>query len=236
MALIEIKKITKTYIPDQIPIHALNKVDLKIKKGSFMAIMGPSGSGKSTLMHILGLLDPPTEGEYIFDGKNINALDKNELALFRNRTMGFVFQSFNLLSRATVRENVELPLLYSEIPKSEWKKRAEAAIESVGLTKRINNTSNQLSGGEKQRVAIARALVTDPLIIFADEPTGNLDSKTGEAIMDILAKLHKKDGKTILLVTHEKDTASYSENIINMKDGQIVSIKATPKRKRAYRK
>ncbi|MDR3558339.1 MAG: ABC transporter ATP-binding protein, partial [Candidatus Pacebacteria bacterium] len=199
-------------------------VSCDVRKGEFMAIMGPSGSGKSTLLHLLGLLDTPTSGTYHFDGKNITSYDSNELAYLRNQKLGFVFQAFNLLARTSVLENVKLPLVYSDnIPEHEWNERATKAIESVGLGNRLNHDQSELSGGERQRVAIARALVTDPDVIFADEPTGNLDSKSGKNIMSILQKLNEKEGKTIVLITHETATAEHSERIIRLMDGAIDS-------------
>lgn len=229
MALIEVKNLEMTY-PDG--TRALRGASLKVSKGEFVAIMGPSGSGKSTLLHILGFLDRPTGGEYIFSNKNINDYTLDEMAHVRNTKMGFVFQMFNLLSRTTVLENVKLPLLYSTAKELEWDSLARDAIESVGLSHRLNHEPSQLSGGEKQRVAIARALVTQPEIIFADEPTGNLDSKSGEMIMDILQQLHDK-GHTILLITHETYTAEHAERIIKIHDGEIVSDKNVDNRRRS---
>jgi putative ABC transport system ATP-binding protein len=185
--------------------------------------MGPSGSGKSTLLHMLGLLDEPTSGTYIFDGKDSKKLDEIAISKLRNNKFGFIFQAFNLLPKTTVLENVKLPLLYSDIPKSEWDKKALAAIELVGLSHRVNHESNELSGGEKQRVAIARSLINSPEIIFADEPTGNLDSKTGKIIMDFIQKLNDEKGHTILLITHENSTAEHAKRIIRIQDGEIVS-------------
>ena len=194
-----------------------------VPKGQFLAIMGPSGSGKSTLLHLLGLLDEPTSGSYIFNGKDVSKYSGNEIAYLRNREVGFVFQAFNLLSRTTVLENAKLPLMYSQIPESEWDERAKKAIESVGLGNRMEHHPSELSGGEKQRAAIARALVTDPEIIFADEPTGNLDSKSGRNVMSILQKLNEKEGRTIILITHETATAEHAERIIRLMDGAIES-------------
>ncbi len=185
--------------------------------------MGPSGSGKSTLLHLLGLLDQATSGSYRFVGKNVNSFSSDELADLRNREIGFVFQSFNLLSRTTVLENVKLPLYYSAIPEHEWDKRAREAVESVGLGNRMDHGQAELSGGERQRVAIARALVTDPEIIFADEPTGNLDSKSGKQVMSVIQHLNEEHGKTIVLITHETSTAEHAERIIRLMDGAIES-------------
>ena len=219
MTLISAKGIEKIYSDGT---EALRGIDLDIKEGEFVAIMGPSGSGKSTLLHILGFLDSSTKGEFKFSGKKQSDYSEEELAKVRNSEMGFVFQMFNLLPRASVLENVKLPLIYGNIVEPKRTKKAKEAILKVDLTYRINNLANELSGGEKQRVAIARALVNNPKIIFADEPTGNLDSETGKVIMDILGKLHKEEGKTIILITHEAQTASYAKRVIKMLDGKIV--------------
>lgn len=202
---------------------ALNKVSFDVRKGEFLAIMGPSGSGKSTLLHLLGLLDEPTSGTYHFNGKNVTTFKSNELADLRNREIGFIFQSFNLLSRTSVLENVKLPLYYSKIPEREWEKKAKEAVEAVGLGHRMYHGQAELSGGERQRVAIARALVTDPEVIFADEPTGNLDSKSGKNVMGIIQRLNQDHGKTIVLITHETTTAAHAERIIHLLDGEIDS-------------
>lgn len=220
--IIEVKNLKKAY-HDGTDTVALDKVSFDIKRGEFVAIMGPSGSGKSTLLHVLGLLDEPTSGHYLFNGKNVKKFSRDELAVIRNREIGFVFQAFNLLPRTSVIDNVILPLNYSAIAEKEWDKRTKEAIESVGLGHRALHTSAELSGGEKQRVAIARALVTDPEIIFADEPTGNLDSKSGRQVMSIIHHLNKEHGKTIVLITHESTTAEHSERIIRLKDGEIES-------------
>ena len=219
MALIEIKDLKKDYINDEVITNVLFGVNFTINEGEFVAIMGPSGSGKSTLMHILGFLDVLTSGVYKFKDKDVSNLDEDQLALIRNEEVGFVFQAFNLLPRTSVYENVKLPLVYSKGKKNE-DKLVKEAIKAVGLDHRANNLSNQLSGGEKQRVAIARALVNNPSIIFADEPTGNLDSKSGQAIMKILEDLNNI-GHTIILVTHETDTARHAKRIIKMNDGLI---------------
>lgn len=222
MALIEAKELGKVYQSDDIATRALACVSLKIEKGEFAAIMGPSGSGKSTLLHLLGFLDRHTDGEYRFDGKTIDDFLPAEIARVRNKKMGFVFQTFNLLARTNVLNNVKLPLLYSKVKESEWNERTLKAIEQVGLSHRLHHEPSQLSGGEKQRAAIARALVNDPEIIFADEPTGNLDSKSGEAVMQILERLNN-EGKTIILITHDPNTAKYAKRIIQLRDGKIES-------------
>jgi len=225
MSLISARDLEKIYKNEGIETLALMGVNFEVEDGDFAAIIGPSGSGKSTLLHILGFLDKHTKGEYRFDGKTIDDYSKTEIAHVRNKKMGFVFQAFNLLPRTTVLDNVKLPLLYSEIKESEWDKLAKDAIESVGLSYRIQFESSQLSGGEKQRVAIARALVNDPQIIFADEPTGNLDSKSGQAIIDILKKLNEEKKHTIILITHELEIAKQTKRIIKMLDGKIESDK-----------
>lgn len=225
MPLIDIKNISKIYGTDDAQTVALRDVTLSIDKGEFVAIMGPSGSGKSTLLHILGLLDRPTKGEYFFNGKDVNSYTDDELAFLRNEKLGFVFQSFNLLKRTTVFDNVKLPLYYSNIPQKEWDSLVSKAINDVNLEHRTNHESAQLSGGEKQRVAIARAIVNDPDIVFADEPTGNLDSKSGGVIMDIIQDLNQKKGRTVILITHEQYTSQYARRIIKLKDGLLVSDK-----------
>ncbi|KKU19089.1 MAG: ABC transporter, ATP-binding protein [Parcubacteria group bacterium GW2011_GWA1_47_11] len=220
MKLIEAKDLKKIYGNDGVDTVALDGISLEIDRGEFVAIMGPSGSGKSTLLHILGMLDKHTSGTYQFNGKSMDQYSEEEIAKVRNKEIGFVFQAFNLLPRTTVLENVELPLIYSDVPEEEWQDKANAAVEAVGLSSRIHHESAQLSGGEKQRVAIARALVNDPEIIFADEPTGNLDSKSGRALMEIISKLNQM-GKTIVLITHEEDIAAYAKRVIHMRDGKI---------------
>jgi len=221
MAIIEVKDLVKTYFKEDVETHSIVGMSFQIKEGEFVAIMGPSGSGKSTLLHILGFLDQPTKGEYRFDGKSVKNYSKDEIAHIRNREMGFVFQFFNLLPKMTVLENVKLPLLYSEVNESEWDKLAMKAVESVGLAHRMDHESSRLSGGEKQRVAIARALVNNPKVIFADEPTGNLDSKSGQIIMGILHRLNAEEKRTVILVTHETYTADHAERILHIRDGKI---------------
>ncbi|MFA6550089.1 MAG: ABC transporter ATP-binding protein [Candidatus Gracilibacteria bacterium] len=214
---------TKIYGEEEAKTIALDGVTFDIKKGEFVAIMGASGSGKSTLLHVLGFLDKHTGGEYYFEGKKIESYTEDDLAKLRNNKMGFVFQAFNLLPRTTVLENVKLPLLYSDIQESKWEALAMEAIDSVGLMHRLNHEPSQLSGGEKQRVAIARALILNPSVIFADEPTGNLDSKSGQIVMQTLQHLHEEHGNTIILITHETYTAEHATRIIKLHDGKIVS-------------
>jgi len=219
--LIETRNICKEYRDGQTVTPVLDNISLQIRKGEFVAIMGPSGSGKSTLLHILGFLDAYSSGDYLFEGKETSSYTEEESAKVRNRKIGFVFQAFNLLARASVLDNVKLPLLYSEIDEKEWDERARKSLESVGLSHRINHEPNELSGGEKQRAAIARALVANPEVIFADEPTGNLDSKSGQMVMETLEQVHQKEGRTIILITHETETAEHAERIINIRDGKI---------------
>ncbi len=229
--LIETSNLTKVYSNEEVKTRALDGVSFGIEKGEFAAIMGPSGSGKSTLLHILGFLDRQTSGEYRFNGKTFDDFSEEEIAKIRNEEMGFVFQAFNLLSRRDVYNNVVLPLVYSDIPESDWEKLAKDAIEDVGLSHRLKHTPAQLSGGEKQRVAIARALVNKPKVIFADEPTGDLDSSSGRGIMKILEDLNKKKGHTIVLITHETYTAEHAERIIHILDGKIDSDGLVKKRR-----
>jgi putative ABC transport system ATP-binding protein len=222
-AIISARGLTKVYKMGDVEVHALKGVSLEIQKGEFVAVMGTSGSGKSTFMSILGCLDEPTAGEYYLDGENVGKLGRDQLAMLRNLKIGFVFQSFNLLSRTSVLENVELPLLYnSKVSTKERTERAINAIESVGLASRLDHFPNQLSGGQQQRVAIARALVNDSVVIFADEPTGNLDSKTSIEVMEIFQNLNKK-GITVVLVTHEPDIAEFTSRNVVFKDGNIIS-------------
>jgi putative ABC transport system ATP-binding protein len=223
--LIEIQGMTKVYGMGEATVHALAGVDMTVEKGEFVAIMGHSGSGKSTLMNILGCLDRPTAGAYIFDGRDVSRLSKNELAEVRNQKLGFIFQSFNLLPRLSALSNVMLPMLYNmeeDISDEDAEKRAAASLQAVGLGERLHHQPNQLSGGQQQRVAIARALVNNPPLILADEPTGNLDSRSSVEIMEILHHLHKH-GATIVMVTHEPDIAEHAGRVVCVKDGKILS-------------
>jgi len=218
--MLEIKKVKKIYQMGKVKVEALRGVSFYIDKGEFVAIMGPSGSGKSTLMHIIGCLDQPTEGNFIIGGKDVSKLNDDRLAEIRNKRIGFVFQQYNLLSRTSILHNVEIPLIYAGLKSKQRRKLAMQALESVGLADRVKHKPNEISGGEKQRAAIARALVNDPLIILADEPTGNLDTKTGEEIMKIFYKLHQQ-GNTIIMVTHEAEVARHARRIIHLRDGLI---------------
>jgi putative ABC transport system ATP-binding protein len=219
--LIEVKNITKIYNGGEVSTQALTDVSFEIEKGEFVAVVGPSGSGKSTLMHILGCLDVPTSGTYIINGKNVEHMNDDELAEIRNKEIGFVFQAYNLLSRTSSIKNVSLPMAYAGVPKKERTERAKQLLESVGLGNKLYNMPSQLSGGERQRVAIARSMATDPSIILADEPTGNLASKQGMEIIDIFEELNKK-GHTIVLITHDEDIAKRAKRIISIMDGKIV--------------
>ena len=223
MALIELKNLCKSYQVGEMKLDILKHISLTINDGEFVAIMGPSGSGKSTMMNILGCLDKPSSGKYFLDGIDVGKLDSDELASIRNQKIGFVFQGFNLLSRTSALENVELPMVYAKVPAEERKERAAKALKSVGLGSRMDHQPNELSGGQQQRVAIARAVVNEAPIIFADEPTGNLDTKMSVEIMELFTKLNRELGRTIILVTHEEDIARYSDRIIKIVDGQINS-------------
>lgn len=220
--IIHTSDIKKRYVMGSEIIHALKSITIEIQKGEYVAFMGPSGSGKSTLMNIIGCLDTPTEGTYILNNHDVSDLTENELAEIRNKEIGFVFQTFNLLPRASALENVSLPLVYAGYGKDDRDELAMSALDGVGLADRAHHKPNELSGGQRQRVAIARALVNDPSIILADEPTGNLDSKTSYGIMDLFAELHKK-GNTIIMVTHEEDIAEYAHRIVRLRDGLIES-------------
>ncbi len=220
--VIDIENITKHYVMGEETVHALRGVSLQIRSNEYLAIMGPSGSGKSTLMNMLGCLDTPSSGHYLFNGKDVSAMDDDELAAIRNREIGFVFQTFNLLPRSTSLRNVELPLIYAGIDPETREHQAAQVLRDVGLGDRMHHKPNELSGGQRQRVAIARALVNDPSIILADEPTGNLDSKTGEEIMHLLENLYQ-NGNTIILVTHEPDIARHARRIVHLRDGLIES-------------
>jgi len=236
MPVISIRDLVKTYHVGEVTVRALRGANLDVEAGEFVAVTGPSGSGKSTLMHILGCLDRPTSGTYILDGKDVSRMSKDDLALIRNRKIGFVFQGFNLLSRTTALDNVELPLLYNGAEKTKAAARHKRAMESltaVGLGERFHHFPNQLSGGQQQRVAIARALVTHPTILLADEPTGNLDTRTSIEVMGIFQKLNLERGITVLLITHEMDIAEYGTRIIRFRDGRIVGDTQVARRRNA---
>ena len=221
MNALEFREITKSYVMGENTVHALKSVSSTIKKGEWVSIMGPSGSGKSTLMNILGCLDRPTTGKYFLDGAEVGSLGDDQLATERNKKIGFVFQNFNLLPRMDSLNNVALPLIYAGIPREERLKKAAHALERVGLGDRLDHRPNELSGGQRQRVAIARALVNDPTIVLADEPTGNLDTRSGEEVMEIFRDLHRQ-GRTIVLVTHEPEIAEFAERVIVVRDGIII--------------
>jgi len=223
--LISMQGITKIYEVGQEKVYALREVQLQVNRGEYMAIMGPSGSGKSTLMNLVGCLDTPTEGTYRLADRAVESLTEDELAAIRNQEIGFVFQTFNLLPRATARSNVELPLIYSGMPAAERRERVNEALRTVGLSDRAHHRPNQLSGGQRQRVAIARALVTRPSLILADEPTGNLDTATGEEILQAFRQIHT-EGNTVILVTHEEDVARHARRIVRLRDGRIESDQA----------
>lgn len=224
-AVISVRNLSKTYHVGEHSVHALRSISLDVDPGEFVAVIGPSGSGKSTLMHILGCLDQPTSGQYFLDGRDVSRLSDDEVSLVRNKEIGFVFQGFNLLTRTSALENVELPLLYGKenVSSTERRKRAMAALEAVGLESRWDHHTNQLSGGQQQRVAIARALLNNPSILLADEPTGNLDSKTSIEVMEIFQSLQRERGITVVLITHEMDVAQYGSRIVSFRDGNIVS-------------
>jgi putative ABC transport system ATP-binding protein len=231
--IISVRHLVKVYQMGELEVHALRGIDLDIHRGDFVAVMGKSGSGKSTFMNIIGCLDVPTKGEYSLDGVDIRSLSKDQLAGLRNRKIGFVFQSFNLLSRTSALENVELPLMYNPgVSSSEMKERSMKALVAVGLEGRASHLPNQLSGGEQQRVAIARALVNDPVVILADEPTGNLDTRTSVEVMGIFQELNKQ-GITVIIVTHEPDIAAFTKTNVHFRDGKIVRVINVPKQKDA---
>ncbi len=234
-AVIRLADVKKSYLVGDVTVHALRHVDLSLERGTFTAIVGSSGSGKSTLMNILGLLDRPSSGTYALEGVDVSNFDRDARAQFRNRKIGFVFQNFNLLPRTTATEQVELPLLYGgrNVPAAERHKRAEELLRAVGLGERAHHTPNQLSGGQQQRVAIARALVTEPEIVLADEPTGNLDSRTSIEIMEILQRLNRERGLTVILITHEPDIAEYAQRMVTLRDGRIVSDSPVARRRDA---
>jgi putative ABC transport system ATP-binding protein len=231
--VISVRELTKTYYLGEHQVHALRSISLDVMRGEFVSVIGPSGSGKSTLMHILGCLDQPTSGQYFLDGKDVSRLSDDEVSLVRNQQIGFVFQGFNLLTRTSALENVELPLLYgkSDLSATERRRRAMEALAAVGLESRWEHHTNQLSGGQQQRVAIARALLNNPSILLADEPTGNLDSRTSLEVMDIFQRLQQERGITIILITHEMDVAEYGSRIVAFKDGNIISDTSNDKRR-----
>lgn len=222
--IIDIKNMYKIYEMGSEKVHALDGIDIKIHEKEFVAIIGPSGSGKSTLMNMIGCLDSPTSGDYFFEGMNIASYSENELAHIRNAKIGFIFQQFNLFRRLSALENVEMPAKYMRVPREERKKRAKKALDIVGLSDRLSHRPTELSGGQQQRVAIARSLVNDPPVVLADEPTGNLDSKSGEDIMNMIKELHKQ-GSTVILITHDIDVANEADRVIKLKDGKITSDK-----------
>jgi ABC-type lipoprotein export system ATPase subunit len=232
-SVIKVQNLYKTYHTEGVDTPVLFDIDLDIKKGEFVAIMGPSGSGKSTLLHILGLLDSFDKGKYFLDDVSVSTFGPEEVARLRNEKLGFVFQAFNLLARTSVLENVKLPLLYSNVPEGEWDVLARDALEAVGLSHRLEFEPSQLSGGEKQRVAIARALVLKPPVIFADEPTGNLDSKSGKAVMEAIQNLNEKKGHTVVLITHERTTAEHAHRILHIVDGRIDKDEKVGRRRKA---
>jgi putative ABC transport system ATP-binding protein len=233
--VIQVRNLVKTYVVGEVEVRALRGLSLDVQPGEFLAVTGPSGSGKSTLMHILGCLDRPTSGQYILDGEDVSRMSKDQLAVVRNRKIGFVFQGFNLLSRTSALDNVELPLLYgsARMGTAERRRRAVEMLRAVGLGERLDHHPNQLSGGQQQRVAIARALVTQPAILLADEPTGNLDTRTSIEIMGIFQRLSRERGITVLLITHEHDIAEYGTRIVQCRDGHLVSDQQVLRRRNA---
>src|ERR687886_2252879 len=235
-SVIAVKNLVKTYVVGEVEVRALRGVNLEVQRGEFLAVTGPSGSGKSTFMHIVGCLDRPTSGQYILDGKDVSRMSKDDLAAVRNKKIGFVFQGFNLLSRTTALDNVELPLLYnggSRMKAAERHRRAKEVLEIVGLGQRLDHYPNQLSGGQQQRVAIARALINEPSILLADEPTGNLDTRTSVEVMDIFQRLNMERGITVVLITHEMDIAEHGTRLVRFRDGKIQLDQAITKRRMA---
>jgi putative ABC transport system ATP-binding protein len=230
-----VRSLTKTYIVGEVEVRALRGVNLEVEKGEFLAVTGPSGSGKSTFMHIVGCLDRPTTGQYFLDGQDVSRMSKDQLAAVRNRKIGFVFQGFNLLSRTSALDNVELPLLYggNGLKTADRHKRAMEVLKAVGLADRADHHPNQLSGGQQQRVAIARALINTPSILLADEPTGNLDTRTSIEVMDIFQRLNRESGITVVLITHEPDIAEYATRIVTFRDGQVIADRPVAKRRLA---
>ena len=233
--VISVKNLVKTYVVGEIEVKALRGVNLEVQPGEFLAVTGQSGSGKSTFMHIVGCLDKPTSGQYFLDGEDVSRMTKDQLAVVRNKKIGFVFQGFNLLSRTTALDNVELPLLYGHSPLklAERHKKAMEVLKAVGLEKRADHHPNQLSGGQQQRVAIARSLINNPSILLADEPTGNLDTRTSIEVMDIFQRLNKERGITVLLITHEHDIAEYGTRIVQFRDGQVIADRPVTTRREA---
>src|SRR5437667_5450752 len=234
-AVISVKNLVKTYVVGEVEVKALRGVNLDVQRGEFLAVTGPSGSGKSTFMHIVGCLDRPTSGQYFLDGQDVSRMTKDALAAIRNKKIGFVFQGFNLLSRTSALDNVELPLLYggSSMRSADRRRRAMEVMTAVGLGDRADHHPNQLSGGQQQRVAIARALINNPSILLADEPTGNLDTKTSIEVMDIFQRLNRERGITVVLITHEHDIAEYGTRIVSFRDGQVVADKSVARRRLA---
>jgi putative ABC transport system ATP-binding protein len=235
VSVISVKNLVKTYVVGEIEVKALRGVNLEVEPGEFLAVTGQSGSGKSTFMHIVGCLDKPTSGQYFLDGEDVSRMSKDQLAVIRNKKIGFVFQGFNLLSRTTALDNVELPLLYGHSPLklAERHKKAMEVLKAVGLEQRADHHPNQLSGGQQQRVAIARSLINNPSILLADEPTGNLDTRTSIEVMDIFQRLNKERGITVLLITHEHDIAEYGTRIVQFRDGQVIADRPVTTRREA---